>query len=74
MDYLRLWLNPLPGYSQERVLPHLKTCGKNQGIDYGLVTIGIVAMYYASGRVGARLRGGNRERKPDDEGASPDAD
>ena len=73
VDYIRLWLSPIPDYPRERVLPHLMTCGRDQGIDYAWVTLGIVAIYYASSRVGTRLRGGNRGRKPDDEDASPDA-
>lgn len=74
IDYVRLWLNPLPEYTRERLLPHLKTCGGNQAMDYGKATFGIVALYYGSGWVGARLRGRNRERRRDDEGDFPDAD
>ena len=56
IDYIRLWHEPVPGYTRERVLPHLAKCGKDQGMRYGAATLGIFALYYASGWAGARLR------------------
>ena len=60
VDYVRLWQNPVPGYTRERVLPHLVKCGKHQGMKYGAATIGIFALYYGSGWVGSRLRARSR--------------
>ena len=73
VDYVRLWQNPLPGYTRERVLPHLQSCGSQQAIDYGKATIGILALYYGSGWGLSRLRARRRESGREHEGGSPDA-
>ena len=38
VDYLRLWIDPVPGYTRARVLPHLQTCGTQQSVEFGKVT------------------------------------
>jgi len=66
LDYVRVWQDPPKGYTQERVLPHLKACGVRKTKEFGAATAAIVALYYASGWLTTRLRSGG--------GASPDGE
>lgn len=65
IDYVRLWQSPVPGYTRERVLPHLANCGKHQGMKYGAATLGIFALYFASGWASARFRAKSRAADSD---------
>jgi len=71
LDYVRVWQQPPPGYTRQRVLPHLKACGVRQAKTYAAASLGFVALYYASGWAVARL-GRRRPDRPGD-GPGPEA-
>jgi hypothetical protein len=49
LDLVRVWQNPPPGYTREMVLPHLKRCGRQRGMQFAGVTVGLVGLYWATG-------------------------
>lgn len=56
LDYLRVWQNPPIGYTQEKVLPYLTACGTRKSMELAVVTVVLVALYFASGWAIARFR------------------
>ena len=49
IDYVRVWQSPPPGFSRERIAPHLEACGRKQATRFGLASLGFVAFYYGTG-------------------------
>lgn len=57
LDYVRVWQNPPPGYTEERLLSYLTACGQRKSIELAVATVVLVALYFASGWAIARWRG-----------------
>jgi hypothetical protein len=74
LDYVRVWQDPPPGYTQERVLPHLKACGKRKSLEFGAATIVLVALYYGAGLATTRLGASRRKNGREADGSPRDGD